>query len=71
MIATLCDFCGKQINGNYMHAFEKKHMDKNNPMVEVIDKEAASDICMECWKTFKDIRMIPLVKFPNTEAENE
>ena len=63
MIATICDFCHKQINGEYMHAFTKN--------TDGINTVETADICKECWKAFSDIRMIPPVNFPNTEADNE
>lgn len=61
-----CDMCGKEIKGEYVLAVPdttETIYGKQTVMCE--------DICMDCWKAFKQMRRIPLAEFPNSEVKNE
>jgi hypothetical protein len=65
MQATVCDFCKGQIKGDY-----KQICDASTDILANAFCIDSKDMCMKCWKAFTEIRMIPLVEFPNTEAKD-
>lgn len=66
MISTICDLCKQEITGEYKQVY--------NSHTEGIAKQTdfgKIDVCMKCWKAFTQVRMIPVVEFPNSEADHE
>lgn len=60
-----CDMCGKEIKGEYFLAVpETTEIQYGEKTVK------CEDVCMECWRSFKQTRRISLVEFPNTEAKD-
>lgn len=66
MIIVKCDMCGEEIkSGSFIQAIPSTiECPKGTVNVE------CEFVCMKCWDTFKNIRRIPLVEFPNTEAKD-
>ena len=62
MNCLICDICGEKIDGEYKRVCsESTNFISINPMC---------DVCMKCWTAFTNMKRIPIVKFPNTEAED-
>lgn len=58
-----CDICGSEINGDYIQAIPES---TDHIMITMNCEE----VCLECWKAFKNTRRISLVEFPNSEAKD-
>jgi hypothetical protein len=65
MNCLICDICGEKIDGDYKRV---SHESTNFIPNSIFEPEC--DVCMKCWTAFTNMKRIPIVKFPNTEAED-
>lgn len=63
MLNFCCDICGQKITGRYKRVFD----DSTSSLNCYFDK---NEICMDCWNALKNSVPVPVISFPNSEADN-
>lgn len=63
MLKFCCDICGQKIKGRF-----KKVLDESTSFEDCYHDR--NEICMDCWNALQNSIPVPVISFPNSEADN-